>query len=692
MLSKFKTSKGTCDYLTVGGVRVPSRNVVITITDADGTSRSAYISTKSKGSKGAHTTPSKLKKMLKNNPGITVTARVKIDEGSSHALTDAMSFDPSRCRGKDVDGTAAIDSAWSSAPDALWDVALKGVSYGNYKGNMRQMKWLIENGKSIEGLVNIILTPNTYSPHPCAEIVTTALVEYIEAGHSLPGSLGSMLTSDTMLLPPDAIKRAQALGYGNTMSPSMLRDGYSFLRDSALSSSVKESYLKQAAGVAAFAYSIDRSRDQAVLREVALNDSDKRARLAAVERVTDQAVLREVALNDSESKVRVHAVARMTDQITLSQIAISDSDAQVRKSAVGSISDQALLGEIVMNDSACGHACKVAISRLNDQAILSKIALNNSDPNVRFQVVPRLEHQVTLGQVALSDTDKDVRESAVNRLTDQITLSQIAISDSDAQVRESAVNRLTDQAILSQVVVNESDAQVRRSAARRVEDQALLSKLALHDLDKYVRTNAIYQLKDQATLGQILLSDTDKDVRKSAAYRLTDQAMLSQVVLNDPDDDIRAFVLLQLRDQTIIGKVALNDTSLEIRNKAVECLTDQVILNQVALHDTSSKVRATAKRRGDYREKTVQVTPHVADEIKRVRASAKAEQDAHIAAGICPICGGEPFKQILMNGNSGCSDCDSTGTARMYDKRFDRQFERDKAAKVYKYYPNDEYR
>lgn len=218
MISKFKNSKGTCDYLTVGGVRVPSRNVLITITDSNGNVRSSSISAKSKGNKGTHTTPSKLKKMLKNNPGMIVTAQVKVDEGSAHALSASMVFDPSRCRGKDVDGTASIDEAWSDAPDVLWDVALKGVSYGKYKGNIRQMKWLIENGKGIEGISSVIITPNTYSPHPSAEIITMALIDYIDAGHTLPGDLGAMLTSDAMLLPPDVIKRAQTLGYGNTIN------------------------------------------------------------------------------------------------------------------------------------------------------------------------------------------------------------------------------------------------------------------------------------------------------------------------------------------------------------------------------------------------------------------------------------------------------------------------------------------
>ena len=399
MLSKFKNSKGTCDYLTVGGVRVPSRNVLITITDSNGNVRSSSISTKSKGNKGAHTTPSKLKKMLKNNPGMTVTAQVKIDEGSAHALSASMVFDPSRCRGKDVDGTASIDEAWSDVPDALWDVALKGVSYGKYKGNIRQMKWLIENGKSIEGISSIIITPNTYSPHPSAEIITMALIDYIDAGHTLPGALGAMLTSDEMLLPPDAIKRAQTLGYGNTMSPSNLRNGYSFLRDSTLPSSVKASYMQQAAATATFASSANRLTEQAVLNQVALSDSDERVRLSAVERVTDQAVLSQVALNDSDNTVRRYAVDNLTDQAILSQVVLNDSDNDVRRAAVGRVTDQDILSQVALNDSE-KDVRERATSLLTDEAILTHIANNDRNHFVRREADLRLERLAKLSHAS----------------------------------------------------------------------------------------------------------------------------------------------------------------------------------------------------------------------------------------------------------------------------------------------------
>ena len=608
MISKFKNSKGTCDYLTVGGVRVPSRNVLITITDSNGNVRSSSISAKSKGSKGTHTTPSKLKKMLKNNPGMTVTAQIKVDKGSAHALSAAMVFDPSRCRGKDVDGTASIDDVWSDVPDALWDVALEGVSYGKYKGNIRQMKWLIENGKSIEGISSIIITPNTYSPHPCAEIITMALIDYIDAGHTLPGALGAMLTSDEMLLPPDAIKRAQTLGYGNTMSASNLRNGYSFLRDSTLPSSVKASYMQQAASTAIFASSANRLTEQAILSQVALSDSDGRVRLSAVERVTDQKILCQVALNDSKPKVRLNAVSRLADQEILSQIAVSDSDVEVRKSAVGNITDQHQLAKIVVHASDCIATRKVAISGLVDQRLLGQVMQHSVYPDVRKSCTFRVQDQAILSQVALNDPDNTVRAYAVIPVTDQSILSQVALNDSDNTVRRYAVDNLTDQAILSQV--------------------------ALSDSSKDVRETAVANVTDQAILRQVALSDDDQNVRKAALIPLTDQAVLSQVALNDPDNDVRERATSLLTDEAILTHISNNDRSRFVRREA-----------DLRLERLAKLSRASGK------------------------ASAKEQWAAKLAAGRCPVCDGKPFEIILMSGNTGCVDCASTGKASAYTSR-----------------------
>lgn len=52
----------------------------------------------------------------------------------------------------------------------------------------------------------------------------------------------------------------------------------------------------------------------------------------------------------------------------------------------------------------------------------------------------------------------------------------------------------------------------------------------------------------------------------------------------------------------------------------------------------------------------------------RLRAAERRHviSEALLAEGLCPGCAGAPFNNVLMNGLSGCLDCDSTGTAARY--------------------------
>jgi hypothetical protein len=51
----------------------------------------------------------------------------------------------------------------------------------------------------------------------------------------------------------------------------------------------------------------------------------------------------------------------------------------------------------------------------------------------------------------------------------------------------------------------------------------------------------------------------------------------------------------------------------------------------------------------------------------RMRRIAAVETEARlIASGSCPTCAGKPFENILQNGCTGCFDCQSTGSAKVY--------------------------
>jgi hypothetical protein len=87
---------------------------------------------------------------------------------------------------------------------------------------------------------------------------------------------------------------------------------------------------------------LDTLTDQAVLADIAKNDSEPRVRKAAVERLTDQAALADIAKTHSEPEVRKAALERLTGEAALADIAQTHSEPEVRKAAHEKLTGQAL--------------------------------------------------------------------------------------------------------------------------------------------------------------------------------------------------------------------------------------------------------------------------------------------------------------------------------------------------------------
>ncbi len=129
--------------------------------------------------------------------------------------------------------------------------------------------------------------------------------------------------------------------------------------------------------------------DQAILREIALNDSHRKVRKAAVHKLKNQDILKEIARNDSRSMVRVAAVSRIADQPFLIGIARDDPKSKVALSAIKKIKDSSALYEIAIKGK-CTNAQLQAISKIDDIEVLSKIAKTVEDKRLKKAADKRL--------------------------------------------------------------------------------------------------------------------------------------------------------------------------------------------------------------------------------------------------------------------------------------------------------------
>jgi len=124
---------------------------------------------------------------------------------------------------------------------------------------------------------------------------------------------------------------------------------------------------------------VKKLNDQQVLKEYVLNATswDLEIVREVLIKITNQAYLKEIAINGSDRHIRLKALAKITDQVFLKELVLKDSDRGVRWIAVENITDQAFLKKIALEDSD-RDVRKVALTKITDKAFLQENASINS--------------------------------------------------------------------------------------------------------------------------------------------------------------------------------------------------------------------------------------------------------------------------------------------------------------------------
>ena len=91
-----------CEYLYIGGMRVPVENVLVTYTSGDGTSHDFRVASESPGKNRGEPpyirTVRELKQLLKDNKNSSMVASI-YDPKTGSSLGASFGFDPRKARG-----------------------------------------------------------------------------------------------------------------------------------------------------------------------------------------------------------------------------------------------------------------------------------------------------------------------------------------------------------------------------------------------------------------------------------------------------------------------------------------------------------------------------------------------------------------------------------------------------------------
>ncbi len=144
--------KKACDYVYVGGLRLPSNQVIVDITHPDGRVEQVGVAAKSRGRNAGYRSLKDLEALVRS--GAQLTASVYVE---GEKVSESLPFDPSSSRGRrgrrarstttptPIGGVSR--SSDGKVDPRVFDVALRGISYGGSSEvsaqNVRQMHWLL---------------------------------------------------------------------------------------------------------------------------------------------------------------------------------------------------------------------------------------------------------------------------------------------------------------------------------------------------------------------------------------------------------------------------------------------------------------------------------------------------------------------------------------------------------------------
>ena len=138
---------------------------------------------------------------------------------------------------------------------------------------------------------------------------------------------------------------------------------------------------------------INKTKDQGILLDVALNNPNSEIRLTAINRLTDQSFLLETLKKESVFHLQLMIVKRITDQDYLKEIAGSDDYCwPLREEAINGITDQDFLKEII-NKELIYSLRIAAINGITDQDYLKKLVETRGDGYEGYIAVRKITDQ-----------------------------------------------------------------------------------------------------------------------------------------------------------------------------------------------------------------------------------------------------------------------------------------------------------
>ncbi len=236
------------------------------------------------------------------------------------------------------------------------------------------------------------------------------------------------------------------------------------------------------------------------------------------------------------------------------------------------------------------RALALGIQRISDPAILANIARTSTCLEHRCLAIETLSDMELVGEFAGEDYDPPMRQTAISRLTNMALLKRLAEADRDERVRKYAVIRLA--------VLFDTAAEASVLEAMHGMPGALLWDIARH-MERFERRDFLFlNARNRALLQQIALAgEQTPDLRMHVVPLIEDQAILDQMAAECRNARIEYVLVRHLADQRSLFAIARRSEDWLVRYDATGKLTGKAALEEILAQDEHEDVRRIAKGR-----------------------------------------------------------------------------------------------
>ena len=326
--------------------------------------------------------------------------------------------------------------------------------------------------------------------------------------------------------------------------------------------------------------------DDNLLSKIAYKESHLWVFSNAIERIKTESILADIARNHPKPEARAEAVENphLRDNYILEDIALNESELNVYSRAIDKIINETILKNIAKNASQpFARSYAIRNPNLHDDSVLEDIALNDPDDQPRKEAVIRIYNQSILNEIGKNDSSATVRKEAIKKIRDDSVLEEIAINDSFSFNQEEAINNIKDKDILKNMI-NSSDSIVSNNAKKRLAklDPKYIKTMERWDEIKkdlpksfIEREEEVNKITDVEKLTYIAKYDDAPVVSLAAVKKINDEKILKDIFENNKSELIYSYLLKKFNKLDVDAKKV---TVGEI-NEITDELTLEYIIN-----------------------------------------------------------------------------------------------------------------